>query len=233
MPDYEIKEWNESNFDLNSIPYVREAAAASKWAFVADYVRLYAMYHEGGIYMDSDVKVLRRFDCFLNYSFFTCQESHPDLMTDGVVSPDGIRNPDVKYVKGIGLCSAVMGAEQGCAYLKDCLDYYDTLHFEVERKEDFVIVNIIAVLLEKYGYLYILDKDQLIGDRMAIFRPHVFAGATTITPESYALHLYNGSWVESSTTLKHKLRNQFPTIYTFLQNCYYRLRPRSNRRPLA
>lgn len=233
MPDYEIKEWNETNFDLNSVPFVREAHAARKWAFMADYVRLYAMYHEGGIYMDTDVKVMRRYDEFLKYSFFTCQESHPDMMTEGAVLPDGTRNPEIKYVKGIGLCSAVMGAEKGCPYLKNCLDYYNTIHFDVEHKEDFVIVNIIAVLLEKYGYRYVIDRDQLLEGNMAIMKPYVFAGTSTMTKHSYALHLYNGSWVESSTSLKHRLRNQFPDTYTFVQHCFYKFRPRRKLRPVT
>lgn len=73
MPDYELKEWNESNFDINnSIPFVKEAYKAKKWAFVTDYVRLYALYTEGGIYMDTDVKVLKPFDEFLKYNFFFC-----------------------------------------------------------------------------------------------------------------------------------------------------------------
>lgn len=233
MPDYEIKEWNESNFDLNSVPFVREAHAARKWAFMADYVRLYAMYHEGGIYMDTDVKVMRRYDEFLKYSFFTCQESHPDIMPADAVLPDGTRNPEYKFVRGIGLCSAVMGAEKECPYLKDCLDYYNTIHFEVDHKEDYVIVNLIAVLLEKFGYRYILNKDQFLEGNMAIFRPYVFAGTSTMTKDSYALHLYNGSWVESSTSLKHRLRNQFPDAYTFVQQCFYKIKPRRKLRPVT
>ena len=71
MPDYEWKLWNTENFDIeNSIPYVKDAFACKKWAFVADYIRLYALYTEGGIYLDSDVKVLKRFDDFLHHGFF-------------------------------------------------------------------------------------------------------------------------------------------------------------------
>lgn len=225
MPDYELKEWNETNFDLeHAIPFVREALAAGKWAFVADYVRLHAMYTEGGIYMDTDVKVMRPFDEFLKYNFFTCQESHPDLLKPDSILPDGTRNPDFEYVLGIGLCSAVMGAEKGCRYLKDCLDHYATLHFEVERKSDFIIVNIIAKMLEKYGYRYVLDQEQHLTDNMAILLPYTFAGMTTLTDDSYAIHLYNGSWLEGSNSMKHKLRNQFPTFYTFLQNCLHLLK---------
>lgn len=66
-PDYEIKEWNESNFDLNCNEYVREAYEAKKWAFITDVVRLYAMVTEGGIYMDTDVEVLRPLDDLLVY----------------------------------------------------------------------------------------------------------------------------------------------------------------------
>jgi len=225
MPDYEIKEWNEKNFDIDSVPFVKEAYQARKWAFVADYVRLHAMHEEGGIYMDTDVKVMRKFDTFLKYSFFTCQESHPDIMPEGAVTEDGQRNPEFQYVKGIGLCSAVMGAEKGNIFLQNCLEKYNSMHFEKEHQEDFVIVNIIAVQLEKFGYRYILDRTQILPGNIAIFKPNVFAGLSTLTHDSYAIHLYNGSWVESSKSLKHWLRNQFPGLYTFFQNSYYKVQP--------
>ena len=64
--DYEIVEWNEDSFDLEAAPlYVKQAYEAKKWAFVTDYVRLYALYYHGGIYMDTDVEVLKSFDPFL------------------------------------------------------------------------------------------------------------------------------------------------------------------------
>ena len=71
LPDYEIKEWNEDNFDLELYPYVREAYNNRKFAFVTDVVRLYALYTEGGIYMDTDVEVLKPLDCFLNHQAFS------------------------------------------------------------------------------------------------------------------------------------------------------------------
>lgn len=223
MPDYEIKEWNEKNFDINTVPFVKEAYESRKWAFVADYVRLYAMYHDGGVYLDTDVKVLKKFDEFLKYSFFTCQESHPDIFNPNSVLPDGHRNQEFDQVLGIGLCSAVMGAEKECPYLKDCLDFYNKIHFDINRKEELVIVNLIAKVLERYDYRYILDKEQLLNGNMKILLPYVFAGMTTLTDDSYAIHLYNGSWLESSKSLKHKLRNQYPSIYTFLQKLFYRI----------
>ena len=64
MPDYEIKEWDGNSFDFDSVLFVKQAIEARKWAFASDYVRLYALHTEGGIYLDSDVEVFKRFDCF-------------------------------------------------------------------------------------------------------------------------------------------------------------------------
>ena len=76
-PDYEIIRWSTQNFDINAVPYVKEAYDARKWAFAADYIRMYALYTQGGIYLDSDVMLLKRFDDFLDNSFFSCMEYHP------------------------------------------------------------------------------------------------------------------------------------------------------------
>lgn len=70
MTGYKIKCWDSKSFDFDSIPYVKEVYALKKWAFIADYIRLYALYTEGGIYLDSDVKVYKSFDRFLNNEFF-------------------------------------------------------------------------------------------------------------------------------------------------------------------
>ncbi len=71
-PDYEIKEWNESNFDIHENDYCREAYEAKKWAFLTDYVRLKALYEEGGFYMDTDVEVVKSLDPLRVY------DSYPD-----------------------------------------------------------------------------------------------------------------------------------------------------------
>ena len=71
LPDYEIKEWNEDNFDLDSYPYTREAYDKRKYAFVTDVVRLHALYNEGGIYMDTDVEVLKPLYSFLHHTAFS------------------------------------------------------------------------------------------------------------------------------------------------------------------
>ena len=74
MPDYEIKEWNESNFDVSLFPFAEGALENKKYAFVSDVCRLYALKHFGGIYMDTDVEVLKTLDVFLKKPafFFFC-----------------------------------------------------------------------------------------------------------------------------------------------------------------
>lgn len=224
MPDYEIKEWNESTFDVDSIPFTRTAYAEKKWAFVADYVRLYALYHEGGIYLDTDIKILKKLDPFLDYSFFSCQESHPDIFVPESITEDYTRNKKFNQVLGIGLCSAVMGSVPRSNFVGDCLKYYQNLTFSREGMKDIIIVNILPVILEKYGYRYILDKKQTLQDNMVILEPYYFAGISTFTEQSYALHLYNGSWGDDKDLLKYKIRNKFPTIYTWFQNIIFTLK---------
>ena len=81
LPEYEIIEWNEENFDVTSNKYVQEAYEAKKWAFVSDYVRLWAIKEFGGIYLDTDVQVFRNFDRFLQHGFFTGHEKYGNTLS--------------------------------------------------------------------------------------------------------------------------------------------------------
>ena len=75
LPDYQLKQWNEDTFDLNSVLYAQQAHQARKFAFVTDYVRLYALFTEGGVYMDTDVEVLKSLDTLLSLPGFSGFES--------------------------------------------------------------------------------------------------------------------------------------------------------------
>lgn len=201
MPDYEWKIWNTENFDIHaSVPYVKEAFRQRKWAFAADYIRMYALYTEGGIYLDSDVKVLKRFDDFLSYTFFSSMEYHPtQIERDGsaaLIDENGHRIKD-EYVSGIQIQAAVMGAEPGCPFLKEVLDWYEHQHFQNRDgtlRTDLLSPQIYARVAEKYGFLY-LDKDQDLDGNIKIFRSEIFAGNKhEVTPQSYAIHLCAHSW---------------------------------------
>ena len=105
MPDWEIKEWNEDNFPIDYNAFSKQSYDAGKFAFTSDVARLYALYKEGGIYMDTDVEVYKPLDEFINEEGFTGFE-------------------DINYP----VC-ATMGAEKGNTVIKMMLDYYDCVDF--------------------------------------------------------------------------------------------------------
>ena len=112
LPDYEIMLWDTNRFDVNSTPWTKQAFEAKKYAFVADYIRLYAVYNYGGIYLDSDVEVLKSFDDLLHLPYFAGTE----------VGPDGIE-------------MAAFGAEKGTGWVKFMLDYYQDRNYILENGE--------------------------------------------------------------------------------------------------
>lgn len=104
-PDYEIKEWNEESFDINMYIYARQAYDAKKWAFVSDVARLYVLYQEGGIYMDTDVELLKSIDCFLENDAFSGFEDKKSVPT------------------------GIMGAVKNNNVIKEFLDEYNEAFF--------------------------------------------------------------------------------------------------------
>lgn len=217
LPDYELKEWNEDTFDIDSLPFVRDAYKAKKWAFVADYVRLYALYTEGGIYMDTDVKVLKNFDEFLKYNFFSSHEKYDFFYNEEeqkkLDNYKRLKN-EYKYIEGFGVLSAVMGAAPKISYLKDCLDYYNGLEFNLDKQQinDYVIGKHISYVISRYGYRF-TDDIQFLEDNMVIFPSSYFVGNMQfLQKDSYAIHLCNGSWTENSNTISYKIKNNYPIL---------------------
>lgn len=204
MPDYEIKLWNTSNFDVNSVPYVKEAFENRKWAFAADYIRMYALYTEGGIYLDSDVLVLKSFDEFLHHSFVSSMEYHPFQIEQEnsfeKVDADGKRISE-EYISGIQIQAAVMGAEKGCPYVGEVLEWYKGRHFVKEDGvlgTDVIAPQIYARVAEKYGFRY-KDVDQDLEGNIKIYRSEIFAGnRREATKNSYAIHYCENSWVKKT-----------------------------------
>lgn len=218
LPDYQIKRWDETNFDFNMAPLCREAYTAKKWAFVADYCRIYALYTEGGIYMDTDIMVLKNFDEFLKHSFCSSHEYQPwifDTQKKQYVNENGKCIVGEQYVPGFGIQSGIMMAEKGIPFLKDCMDFYNQLHLP-DNLMDIVVVKILAKLMEKYGYRYTIENLYFPIYNIRITPPYVFSNMTTLTKDSYAWHMYFRSW-GTGFSVKQILRNRFPKIYTILQ----------------
>ena len=217
LPDYEIKCWTTQNFDINSIEYVREAFEQKKWAFCADYIRAYALFTEGGIYLDSDVQVLKSFNDLLHFHFFSSVEYIPDNVkcfdvVNKCLDTNLNRLPNVDYVQGIGIQAAIMGAEKGNEYMSDCLAYYRNLHFSMNKGYDnmaIVAPNFYAVNAEKYGFRY-KNEDQYLDNNMVIFKDEVFCVPEFMNHRTYALHLVAHSWY--NPTLSQKIYQSLAQI---------------------
>ena len=219
MPDYKLRLWDAASFDFESVPFVKEAFAAKKWAFVADYIRLHALYHEGGIYLDSDVKVFKRFDEFLKYDFFTSHEIHPYNFTEterAKLDAHGVPLDPKQYIYGHNIQAAMMGGASGCKLLKECLEFYHDKHLlDADGKpscEQFIIGPFISKIAEKHGYRYHAGR-QSLDDNMIVLEPEVFVGNSTFLKRgSYAIHLCNGSWKDKSgyERFKYRVRNDHP-----------------------
>ena len=123
LPDYEIKQWDESNFDVNMIPYTAEAYKQKKYAFVSDYARFWIIFNYGGLYFDTDVEVIKPLDDIIGKGNFMGFE----------VDPDGDNTPG-KYAPRF--CFAVnpgvgFGMEKEHHFMKRMLDLYAGLKFEL------------------------------------------------------------------------------------------------------
>lgn len=198
LPDYEIREWNESNFPLlQSNAYVREAYAAKKWAFVADVCRLYALMQDGGIYLDTDVEVCKNFDKFLKLDFFMGSEKNGKF-------------------RGIG--TGVIGAAKGNKIIKNMLALYNDLHFvKADGSYDLMpnTKRLIPVLFEHGAENFYTEMQPIeISKKAKIYPINYFC---VCTPESYAIHHFEASWIED-----YKLRNawHFPHIGAYRLSIY-------------
>lgn len=224
LPDYELVLWNEDNFDLNSVQFIKEAYKAKKWAFVADYVRFYALYTEGGLYLDTDVKILRHFpEDWFNYGFFRAHEVHPGLIIPSQINSDCLPTRTDGRVDGISILSAIMGAKNGHPFIKDCLDQYEDINFldkngKMMDVNEIIIGRILARVAIKYNYRF-KDEEMVLKENMLILSSNVLVGNTfNLDDKSYAVHLINGSWIERSYWEKilYITRNNYNTLFRLL-----------------
>ena len=177
-PDYEIIEWNESNYDFSAIPYMKEAYDAGKWGFVPDYARLDIIYRYGGIYLDTDVEIVRSFDGLIKNRGFAGFES------------------DAFVALGLGF-----GAEAGNPMIKTLMDSYMGKHFiKPDGAPDLISspqLNTIT-LVEKYGLVPNGEFQEFNGFKIfptEYFCPKSFVdGLIKKTENTYSIHHYDASW---------------------------------------
>ncbi len=215
MPDWTLKLWNTSNFDIHSVPFVEQACKARKWAFAADYLRVYALYTEGGVYLDSDVYVRKNMDFVLKNRAFSAVEFDPvfaeDLYKSGRVDEHGTKKDANDKLHGIQLQAAILGAEKGHPFFKDCLDYYASASFSTgpdgipEEKE--ISPIIMAGIAEKYGFKY-LDVEQQLDEGFMVYPSELFSSQSYYMKENaVAVHCCNGSWRQTQAPLQRYIYN--------------------------
>lgn len=177
LPGWEIKEWNESNYDVSKSEYMKEAYIAKKYAYATDYARFDILYQFGGIYFDTDVELLRPITTeILDLPAFTGMESN-NMVNPGLVLAS-IPNND---------------------FLKEMLSLYDTLNFRNQIENNITVVANTTDVLENYGY----KKESRIQcvKGITVYPSSYFCcynldlHEIDIKPESISVHHYAGSWM--------------------------------------
>lgn len=216
LPDYEIKEWNEDNFDINIIPYTKEAYESKKYAFVSDYARFWILYHYGGLYFDTDVEVINNMNNIIEKGPFMGFEQPSEHIKKSFA------DQGYEVAPGLGL-----GVNPGLGLYKELLDYYATLHFLNANgtPNPVTIVKHTTDILVKKG-LKPNNKLQFI-DGVWVYPWDVFCPQSYYTKKTYiskdtvSIHLYSDSWNTSYKKFKkHIIRLTGP----FLTNIIVRLK---------
>lgn len=176
LPDYQIIEWNDENTKHIDSRYMREAIEQKKWAFASDYVRLWALYHYGGVYLDTDVEMRKCLDEFLHLRFFSGFE----------------KNFSVAPI------TALMGSEINNVLMKELLSLYDNRRFIINGNIDNT-TNVVAItkyFCAKYNLSDRFDENTLLEleDGISIY-PHFYFCTDNIN--AYSVHHYNASWMSS------------------------------------
>ena len=184
LPEYEIIEWNKENFDYKTNMYCREAYQKKKWAFVSDFVRIKVLYDYGGIYLDSDIEVFKKFDDLLNNDAFTGFENN----------------------EAIG--PWLLASRAGNPLFKMFLKAYENRHFILPDGDMDLTPNplILTPILQKYG-LVLNGKTQYLKNitiySQKYFCPKDFStGKINLCKDNYAIHYFNGGWLPIQQRVK-------------------------------
>lgn len=194
LPDYEIKEWNESNFDVYQAPYVAEAYRLKKYAHVSDYARFWILRHYGGVYFDTDVEVIRPLSDILArgpFMGFECQEG------TAFDNPHGNTNP------GLG-----MAVTKGHPFVCQMVDFYNHHHFVRWNGRNSGNVTLKVTQFLDYSHKKVLEGGVVSVSNLLIYPIEYFCplnyytGEMNITDNTYTIHHYLASWVDRRSYLK-------------------------------
>lgn len=187
-PDYEIKRWDETNFDVYQNDFIKSAYGSKAWAFVSDYARLKIVYDKGGIYLDTDVELKKSLDELRkNEGFFAIQQEGHYCNT------------------GLGF-----GAKKENEIVKTMLDLYDDLIYSEENKFSIACPYLNTKALEKYGYSY-SDDVIVIHNNLVLpprFMDPIAPGKNKenlLCNDTVSIHHYSASWMDDKTVRRRKI----------------------------
>lgn len=190
LPEYQIIRWDEGNFDINSVPYTKESYQLKKYAFVSDYVRYKVLYDFGGIYMDTDVEVLKNLDEFLENDAFTGFEDEqmvaPGLILGSVKGNSLIMDmvEIYQYSQFINLDNT-LNLKTGPQILTELL-----LNRGLEKKDEYQKISGLSI----YPKEYFCPKSWI-------------SRKLEITPKTFTIHHYEGTWIPKFQKFKKYIRN--------------------------
>lgn len=190
MPEYEIKRWDESNFDVNEISYTAEAYKIKKYAFVSDYARFKILYDNGGIYLDTDVEIIKPLDEILNHGPYLGQEKGISV------------NP------GLG-----MAAEPKMPFIRKILNHYSELHFIKEDGSINYDTVVFHTTNKLYEYGWTGKEKEIAGFK--IYSKDYFCpldyetNKLTLTENTHTIHHYSQTWITPDQMLYRKVKQLF------------------------
>lgn len=202
LPDYEFVLWDANRFDIAGNLWVKQAFEAKKYAFAADYIRLHAVYTQGGIYLDTDVEVRKRFDDLLHLPYMVGTE-------------------------GNGMIEAgVFGAEAGADWLADCLNHYDNRSF-IKADGTFDILTLPRIMnaqISQNRTIVEASKPEILASelqdnaRLYMFPKSFFCaknhgtGVLETTSDTYTIHHFAMSWVSDKVTFLPNVKRKLMGI---------------------
>lgn len=202
LPDYEFMLWNFSRFDIDSSLWVKQAFYSRKYAFAADYIRMYALYNYGGIYLDCDVEVLKSYNDLLHLPYFVGMERTRNL-------------EEVDAEDKIAIEAATIGFEPNHPLIKEVLEYYQGRNFHIKGNDEFDIRTLPSIILEHIRKNYTLEQINSIADfnyapsKFCLFPTDFFSPKTwwdttdlKTTSHTYSIHHFSGTWLKKSFIAK-------------------------------
>lgn len=203
LPDYELMLWDLNRDQVGENVWVKQAFEAKKYAFAADYIRIYALYHYGGIYLDTDVEVIKNFDDLLHLPYF--------VGTEG----------------GNWIEAAILGAEKGADWLKDILAYFDKPFVNSDGSYAMITLpQVMNSIIARKRQISVTDKKEIFEDIDRNYQSHFYlfeedyfspknmgTGIVKKTSNTYAIHHFAMSWIPTRKKLIPNMKRKMMKVF--------------------